>query len=994
MTKIRVYEFATKLSEGGAKITSKDIIQKAGELGISLENHLSFLEETEVARLKRVFSEAQNQAQGQRVRGSIIRRRRPDGSDSDGADQAAPAPEPVAVTSPAPSVVRRRSAPAAAPAVPQPEPEATVAQPEPQQLEAVEAAPAQSDSADSLTLTEAAPAFGEQLPDEPIASSAQVEDAPAPAPATEEPTGECGTLPSTEASDELPAVAASVEEVEHLGAMAPDAAMVESAPAEASQQGQENVAASLEERAAPTTEPAPEPVQAAAPSRLESRRIVVDAPTRDDGARTVSGGRSPESMPQARIGAVPAQGPVNAPRREKKDEYRAVVISMPPPVAPVTAPPPKPVMAGIRPSTRDIRKEDGEDKRKKGKKLIYDRRKEVGGDSGLRSGKGKRKKGRGDRGPDLDTPIAGGVRKVRIIETVTVSELAGMMSLKVNLVQKKLFELGRLVTVNETLDFDTATIVASEFGFESENVGFDINVYVGAEVDNPDDVVRRPPVVTIMGHVDHGKTSLLDRIQRTDIAGGEAGGITQRIGAYTVLTDKGTIIFIDTPGHEAFTAMRARGAMVTDIVILVVAADDGVMPQTIEAISHAKAADVPLIVAVNKVDKPESDPARIRRQMADQGLSPEEWGGDTVFVDVSARTGDGVDTLLEMILLQSDLLEFRASPKKRARGIVIESRLEKGRGPVATLIVQEGTLKIGDIIVAGTAWGHVRALMDDRGKFVKEAGPSYPVEILGLDKVPPASETAFVVPDEKTAKIVADYREKKDRDERLSRQRKPSLEDLMNQMGATGPERKSLKVVLKADTQGSTDAIRRGMELLSNERVELTVIHEGVGAISEADVNLAMASNGVILGFNVKPDAIAKSASENYGVQILTFNLIHELLDKTKLLMEGKLEMVETKVFTGRAEIRVVFNITKVGKIAGCIVQEGKIIRSSFVKLIRDKKEIWSGKLASLKHFKDDVKEVALGHECGMNFEGFDDMKEGDVVEAYEVVRTAGTLSG
>ncbi len=990
MTKIRVYEFAQKLVDTGLKVTSKDIIQKAGEIGISLENHLSFLEETEVARLKRVFMDVQNQAQGQRVRGTIIRRRRPDGTDGGEGEPMPAAPVAAEPVHHAPSVVRRRPAAVEAPIV--------------SESEAVEPAPQEvfedlgHEPESTIPAQDLAPAVAEVHVEEPsvVEAAPQVEPEPAPAPQEVAPVAEALPLVPSEPAQAEPVVADAPVVTETAAPVEP----VVRPKLESAQIIDKPVIVEVPPPPAQPVAPAApvaanEPEKQAAPVvRTESRRIVVDAPTRD-GERTVTGGRSSESLPQARIVAMPTpagEAARNAARREpKRDEFRAVVISMPSPVAPAPATPQRPALPGIRPSTRDIRKEDGEDKRKKGKKLIYDRRKESGGDAGSRLGKGRKKKGR-DRGPDMDTPIAGGVRRVRIIETVTVAELAAMMSLKVNLVQKKLMELGRLVTVNDALDFDTASIVASEFSFESENVGFDINFYLGAETDVPDEVIHRPPVVTIMGHVDHGKTSLLDRIQRTDIAAGEAGGITQRIGAYTVHTEKGTIIFIDTPGHEAFTAMRARGAMVTDVVILVVAADDGVMPQTLEAISHARAANVPIIVAVNKVDKPEADSARIRRQLADQGLSHEEWGGETVFVDVSAKAGTNVDTLLDMILLQAELLDFKASPKKRARGIIIESRLEKGRGPVCTIIVQEGTLRIGDIVVAGTAWGHVRALMDDRGKFVKEAGPSYPVEIVGMDRVPPASEVAYVVPDEKTARIVADYREKKERDERLAKQRKPTFEDLMSQMGSSSPERKSLKVVLKADTQGSTDAIRRGMELLSNERVELTVIHEGVGAISETDVNLALASNGVILGFNVKPDTMAKMLSENQGVQILTFNLIHELLDKTRLLMEGKLEMVETKVFLGRAEIRAVFNITKVGKIAGCIVQDGKITRQSHVRLVREKKEIWAGRLASLKHFKDDVREVALGHECGMNFEGFDDMREGDVVEAFEIVRTAGTL--
>jgi translation initiation factor IF-2 len=734
----------------------------------------------------------------------------------------------------------------------------------------------------------------------------------------------------------------------------------------------------------------------AAEAEAEAAETALEAPETAETAPAPAG-ESPAAAPGAGAApAVPSERKELIPTRKKKpkDGFKAVVIAMPEEVEPA-----KPVVtparpSPIRPSARELEKEEAQSgPRRKGKKLIYDRRREgptIGGDRDVvRAGKPKKKKMRGQGEPEL--PAAPSQRRtVRIEETITVGDMAAQMAIKSSLLLKRLVEQGVMATLNDTLDFDTAAIIATDLGYEVENTAFDPSEYLKQEEDKAEDLRLRPPVVTIMGHVDHGKTSLLDRIQATDIAAGEAGGITQKIGAYLVETEKGRVTFVDTPGHEAFTAMRARGARVTDIVLLVVAADDGVMPQTIEAINHAKAANVPIIVAVNKMDKPEADPDRIRREVSDQGLLPEEWGGSTIFVNVSARTGQGIKDLLDMLVLQAEVLDLKANPDKRARGTIIESRLEKGRGPVASVIIQEGTLRIGDAVVAGTATGKVRALIDHRGKPLSSVGPSQPAELIGLDKVPQASEMLYCLEDEKSGKVVSDHRDKKDREERLAKVKRPTFEQLLNRMATA--ERKSLQVVLKGDSQGSLEAIRQGMSQIASEKVNLQIIHSGVGMITESDVNLAMTSDGLILGFNVRPDVKARAQADAQGVEILTFDLIHELLDKTKALMEGKLEMREEKVYLGKAEVRQVFTVSRVGKIAGCMVLDGKVIRSGVVRVLRGGEEKHSGRLSSLKRFKEDVREVLQGFECGIGIEGFSDVAEGDIIESYEIQKVAATL--
>lgn len=580
-------------------------------------------------------------------------------------------------------------------------------------------------------------------------------------------------------------------------------------------------------------------------------------------------------------------------------------------------------------------------------------------------------------------------RKIRISDVITVGELAKRMGVKANDLIKELMRQGNMVTINHPLDFDTAAILASEFDYEVENVAFDEETILqhssikDGKEENPEDLRPRPPVVTIMGHVDHGKTSLLDAIRTTNVIDGEAGGITQHIGAYDVELDGKKISFLDTPGHEAFTAMRARGTKVTDIVILVVAADDGVMPQTKEAINHAKAAGVPIIVAVNKIDKPDANPERVKQELTEFQLVPEEWGGETIFVEVSAKENLNVDQLLEMILLQAEVLELKANPEKRAKGAIVEARLDKGRGPVATMLVQEGTLKIGDPVVSGSHFGRVRTMTNDRGEALQVAGPSMPVEVTGLSGVPDAGDTFNAVEDEKTAKEVAQHRAQKLREAELASSSKISLEQLYARIQEG--DVKELKVIVKGDVQGSVEAVKDALLKLSRDNCRLLVIHTGVGGIIESDVSLASASDAIVLGFNVRPEPKASQLAEVEGVDIRLYNIIYDAVADVKNAMEGLLAPTFKEKALGRIEVRDTFHVSRIGTIAGCYVLDGKVVRGCRVRLVRDSVVVWEGKMSSLKRFKDDVKEVATGYECGIGLENYNDIKVGDIIEAYEL---------
>ena len=614
-----------------------------------------------------------------------------------------------------------------------------------------------------------------------------------------------------------------------------------------------------------------------------------------------------------------------------------------------------------------------------------------GDDERVRGGKKGKKLKLEPNQHGFQAPTEPVVHEVLVPETITVADLAHKMAVKGVEVVKALMKMGMMVTINQSLDQDTALLVVEEMG----------HIGKPAAIDDPDafldeaqpvnaEMLPRPPVVTVMGHVDHGKTSLLDYIRRSKVVAGEAGGITQHIGAYHVETPKGVVTFLDTPGHEAFTAMRARGAQATDIVILVVAADDGVMPQTVEAIAHAKAAGVPMVVAVNKIDKDAANPERIRQELTQHEVVCDEWGGDVQFVDVSAKQGLNIDKLLEAVLLEAEVLELKAPVDAPAKGIIVEARLDKGRGAVATLLVQSGTLKKGDMLLAGTAFGKVRAMLDENGKAIDEAGPSIPVEILGLSDVPNAGEDALVLADEKKAREVALFRQGKYRDVRLAKQQAAKLENMFNNMGENAAQ--NLSVIIKADVQGSYEALAGSLQKLSTDEVKVNVLHSGVGGISESDVNLAIASGALIIGFNVRADSAARKLAENEDVEIRYYNIIYDAIDDVKAAMSGMLSPEEKEQVTGSVEIRQVITVSKVGNIAGCMVTDGVVKRDSHVRVIRNNVVVHTGELSSLKRFKDDVKEVRMGFECGLMIKGYDDIAEGDVLECFDVVEVARTL--
>ncbi|HZE61973.1 MAG TPA: translation initiation factor IF-2, partial [Burkholderiales bacterium] len=594
--------------------------------------------------------------------------------------------------------------------------------------------------------------------------------------------------------------------------------------------------------------------------------------------------------------------------------------------------------------------------------------------------------------PAFAQPAEPVVREIAVPETITVGELAHRMSVKAAEVIKALMKLGTMATINQVLDQETAMILVEEMGHKAKASKLDDPESFLTTTDEPvvGELKPRPPVVTVMGHVDHGKTSLLDYIRRTKVAAGEAGGITQHIGAYHVETTRGVITFLDTPGHEAFTAMRARGAKVTDIVVLVVAADDGVMPQTIEAINHAKAAKVPLVVALNKIDKHEANPDRVKQDLLAHGVVPEEFGGDSAVVPVSAKTGKGVDELLEQLLLQAEVLELKAPIDAPAKGVVIEARLDKGRGPVATLLVQSGTLNRGDILLAGPVFGRVRAMLDENGKPVLAAGPSIPVEVQGMAEVPNAGEDMMVLTDERKAREIALFRQGKFRDTKLAKQQAAKLENMFDQMAESG--KKALNLVVKADVQGSQEALIHALTRLGSEEVKVTVVHAGVGGITESDVNLAMASRAVIIGFNTRADAAARKLAEGAGIQVKYYNIIYEAVDEIKAALSGMLAPEKKEQVLGLVEVRQVFRISKIGTVAGCYVQEGLVKRSAQVRVLRDNVVIHDGELDSLKRFKDDVREVKAGFECGMSLKNFSDLQEKDQFEVFEVQEVARTL--
>ncbi len=786
-------------------------------------------------------------------------------------------------------------------------------------------------------------------------------------PAEAEPSVEIETVPA----DEVPAAAsAEVEPVEITAAPAGE----------------------------PPVEPAPITREAEAGPTAEEQAAAEPEP---DAAGAEAEPGPAEAEPAAE---TPAPKPTRKKPRDKRDAP-ARIIKMPE-RAPVILPQEPPVPGSGRPSGPPAppppQAEEGEagrraKKRKKGKRAqppddatlfsrVGFRKREVLEHKDIYdTGRGRRgKKGPGKRTAhtEITTPKAI-KRRLKVGEAITVADLAKRMGVKASEVVKRLMAMGVMAGLNQAIDFDAASLIGTEFGYELEKSVFEEQEYLHAVEDKTEDLEARPPVVTIMGHVDHGKTSLLDAIRQTNVTAGEAGGITQHIGAYHVTLDAGEIVFLDTPGHEAFTTMRARGAQVTDLVVLVVAADDGVMEQTKEAINHSQAAGVPILVAVNKIDKPEAEPDRVKRELADLGLVPEDWGGETIFVPVSAKERTGLDSLLEMIVLQSEILELKANPHKLARGRIVEARLDKGRGPVATILVTEGTLRTGDVYVCGPFFGRVRALTNDRGEPIDQAGPSIPAEVQGLSGVPEAGDELIVMENEKQAKQVAEHRQNKRREEELVQTSKVSLEGLFEKIKEG--EAKELNLIIRGDVHGSVEAINESLAKLSTDQVKVNVLQAATGAITETDILLASASNAIIIGFNMRPNPKVVELAEKEGVDIRTYDVIYEVISEVKDAMTGLLEPTYREQTVGRAEVRDTFHVPKVGTIAGCAVLDGKIERSARVHLLRDGVVQYTGTIGSLKRFKDDVKEVEKGYECGIGLEGYQDIKVGDVIETYRL---------
>jgi len=658
-------------------------------------------------------------------------------------------------------------------------------------------------------------------------------------------------------------------------------------------------------------------------------------------------------------------------KKKKKKEKRTVDVSG---------------LYGEQEAQEPVAEDKQQEKPKKGKGG-----KQPGKKKGAKGGQARPGRQSQDSKPSAAQPQKAAKRKIRMQEAIKVSELAQEMGVKAQEIIKALMGLGTMATINQSLDADTASVIAAEYGYEVEETGFSEEAHLEPQrEDAPEELEFRPPVVTIMGHVDHGKTSLLDGIRESHIMDRESGGITQHIGAYQVTLRDNTIVFLDTPGHEAFTEMRSRGAQVTDIVVLIVAADDGVMDQTKEAINHAKAAEVPILVAVNKVDKDNADTERVKRELAEQDLLPEEWGGDTIFTYLSAKNREGIDQVLEMILLQSEMLDLKANPNKRARGHIVEAKLDKGKGPVGTVLVQEGTLHAGDAAVCGMYHGRVRALFNDRGQRIKSAGPATPVEVQGLEGVPNAGDEFVVLQDEKIAKRIAESRQQKQREKDLAQESKVTLESFFQ--AKKEEELKTLNLILKADVHGSLEAVSEAVQKLDTDEVRIKIIHGGIGRITESDVKLASASQAVLIGFNVRPTASVMDIAEHEGVDIRYYNVIYHLVNEVKEAMAGLLTPITREVYLGQAEVRDVFNVPKAGTVAGCYVVDGKLQRNAGVRLLRDGVVIHSGKMDSLKRFKEDAKEVTKGYECGAGIAGYNDIKVGDVLEAYTEVQERPSL--
>lgn len=923
----RVYELAKELN-----ITSQDLLKKLRSLGVPAESLMELVEDASEQRIRTELSGTDKTLaamQETRVKPTVIRRRRKNDAEEEAADlQNAP-----------------ETADDAAEMADMPE---AVAEAEPKGVAlGVETPPVKAKTKTKAAKTQAA----------------KIISRPEPPQAQPQPAANA-VEPETEAEMDQPASDAVTAEEMPVAA--------ESAP-----RTKTKAAAEAKEAKAKT---ASEDIKPAA-----AKRKGKDMP-----ARVISLPKKqtePKAAPKAMEPAAATAKGAGAPPVRAKKRFETPVI----PAENAS----EAVVLKEDPGRRNKKKshEIATDDDKLRAKKVGIRKRSVEGDAlyddDRRGGKGYKGKGKKKQPPveqKTQITMAKAIkRRIKVDDAIVLGELAKRMGVKATDIIRTLMGMGVMATVNQTIDFDTAVLVATEFNYEVERAAFEEETLIKHEAtaDDPAKLKERPPVVTIMGHVDHGKTSLLDTIRRTKVTAGEFGGITQHIGAYYVTTKRGIITFLDTPGHEAFTAMRARGAGITDIVILVVAADDGVMPQTIEAVNHARAAGVPIIVAINKIDKPTADVARVTRELSDHGVTPEDWGGENIFCEVSAKQGIGIDNLLEMILLQAEVLELRANPDKPALGHVVEAQLDSGRGAVATVLVREGTLRTGDPVVCGIHSGKVRAMYDDQGQLVTEAGPSIPVEIIGLAGVPEAGDELDVAESEKAARQISLHRQQKQRSKELAQSTRLSLDKLYEHMQQQ--KLKHLNLIIKADVQGSAEAITESMLKLSNDEVEVKVIHAAPGTISESDVTLAAVSNAIIIGFNVRPSQKVQQMANEEGIDMRFYNIIYDAIKDVKNAMVGLMESTFVEKILGHADVRQVFHVPKIGAVAGAYVTDGKMERGRMMRLLRDGVIVYEGRNSSLRRFKDDVKEVATGYECGIGIEHFNDIKEGDVIECYLV---------
>jgi translation initiation factor IF-2 len=972
MANIRVYELARDLN-----MKNKALLEKLKDMEVPVRSHMSSLDEDTVLKVKSNLHGKSTDMESTRVRPTVIRRRKKP------AAEEAPAAETEAVDAEAPEIfsaadtaeTAQAEATAAEPATP--EEAAPIEEPEPPAADLEEETPSEEKApapqskkaAKKAKTAESFPAKVLSRPAEEAAQPAEQAEETPPPPA-DVPPPETEPAPEAEAAPLTPAETAETpppESAEETTPETPEATEAREAAPESTEG-----AAKEEEPTVPTEKTAmEEPVEAATDrSEKAAKSKKKKKSKRETPAKIIKPAEeAPEAFKKEMAAAVPEEP---QPEPEQPAAAEGEVIS-------------------LKDRKKKGKKGAAEEAKKPkenrwAKKKISFKRKEVVEGSALYSGRGRKgKKGqKAKQAPAQKTQITTPKaikRRIKIDDTVALSDLAKRMGIKANEIIMKLMSQGMMVTVNQTVDFETAALVAAEFGYEVERAAFEEETLLKTGADDPEKLVWRPPVVTIMGHVDHGKTSLLDVIRKTRVTEGEAGGITQHIGAYYVETEGGQIVFLDTPGHEAFTAMRARGATVTDLVVLVVAADDGVMPQTIEAINHSRAAGVPLIVAVNKIDKNNADPDRVMRELAEQGLVPEDWGGDTIFVKVSAKQETGIDDLMEMILLQSEVLELKANPDKHAVGHVVEAKLDAGRGPVATVLIQEGTLYAGDSVVCGVHHGKIRAMLNDLGQPVDQAGPAIPVEILGLSGVPNAGDELAAVEDDKSAKQVSDHRLQKQRSKELAKTSRLSLDKLFERMQEG--EVKDLNLILKADVHGSIEALKDSLTKLSNEEVAINVVHAATGTVTESDISLATVSDAIIIGFNVRPTAKIQTMAQEEHVDMRFYNVIYNAIKEVEDAIVGMMDSTFEERVLGRAEIREVFQVPKVGAIAGCYVTDGKIQRGLQIRVVRDGVVIYEGKIASLRRYKDDVKEVANGYECGIGIEKFNDIKVGDELECY-----------